>query len=362
VPGSLDRPGQPHAPDGAGADQRARRLPPERFDQPGPADRPASGDEPARWSRADLRQRLERLPPGHPSSLGNDDPDPDEWTDIEDDRPMPRENAEPDRTAPHEAEPDRQPDDAKRDYWSEVPRFLRASADHERRWPEKRTTTAVDRSHDPDGSWRGDGNQYLDPDQHTQTNEEIARVRQTEESLTEHIGEAERDNACGGWLEGLEFRRKGDDRLKEKMAGELEITPAMKPEDAIKKINDAIRYTFCFESSSYADGYWDMKQRLEAREYQMVYSKNHWRDDPEYKGINTRWATSDGHRFEVQFHTTESFHAKQQVTHRSYERLRNPLTQNEERGELEEFQREVSHWIPVPQGAHDIPDYFVKGR
>ena len=44
----------------------------------------------------------------------------------------------------------------------------------------------------------------------------------------------------------------------------------------------------------------------------MIYSKNHWRDDPEYKGINTRWITPEGQRFEVQFHTAESFHAKQQ--------------------------------------------------
>ena len=59
----------------------------------------------------------------------------------------------------------------------------------------------------------------------------------------------------------------------------------------------------------------------------MIYSKNHWRDDPEYKGINTRWVTPEGQRYEVQFHTAESFHAKQQVTHEAYERLRNPLTQ-----------------------------------
>ena len=44
----------------------------------------------------------------------------------------------------------------------------------------------------------------------------------------------------------------------------------------------------------------------------------------EYKGINTRWVTQEGQRFEVQFHTSESFHAKQNVTHDAYERLRNP--------------------------------------
>ncbi len=57
----------------------------------------------------------------------------------------------------------------------------------------------------------------------------------------------------------------------------------------------------------------------------MYLSKNSW-GNLEYKGINTRWVTRGGQRFEVQFHTPESFHAKQNITHVSYERIRNPLT------------------------------------
>ena len=94
----------------------------------------------------------------------------------------------------------------------------------------------------------------------------------------------------------------------------------------------------------------------------MIYSKNHWRDDPEYKGVNTRWVTAENQRFEVQFHTAESFYAKQELTHKSYERLRNPLTQDEERQELRSFQREVCSWIPVPEDATTIPDYYLKGH
>ena len=136
----------------------------------------------------------------------------------------------------------------------------------------------------------------------------------------------------------------------------------MTPKEAINKLNDAIRYTFCFESANYANGYRDVKQQLEARKYRMVYGKNHWRDDPEYKGINTRWVTPEGQRFEVQFHTPESYHAKQEVTHGSYERLRNPLTEDEERSELEAFQREVCSWVTVPEGAREIADYGMRGH
>jgi hypothetical protein len=94
----------------------------------------------------------------------------------------------------------------------------------------------------------------------------------------------------------------------------------------------------------------------------MIYSKNHWRDDMDYKGINTRWVTPEGQRYEVQFHTAESFHAKQQITHKAYERLRNPLTHDDERQELRAFQREVCSWIATPDGVAAIEDYRREGR
>jgi hypothetical protein len=269
-----------------------------------------------------LQHRLERLPPGHPS-----------------------------------AAPDSAPDKPERSYWSEVPRFLRAWADHLRRWPDNRQATTVDRSRDPDGSWRGDGNQYLDPDQHAQAKDMIAGLQQAEKSLTQDMQAADRENPCGGWLSGTEFRLKGEERLKEKIAEKIEHEPGRTPTEALREISDAIRYTFCFEPDNYADGYKDLRQRLEASEYRMIYCRNHWRDDPEYKGINTRWETPEGQRFEVQFHTAESFHAKQQVTHGSYERSRNRLTGRGERLEIEAFHRDVCALIAVPSEVQGIADY-----
>jgi hypothetical protein len=128
----------------------------------------------------------------------------------------------------------------------------------------------------------------------------------------------------------------------------------------VEEIPDAIRFTFCAQAENYTEGYHDIKDRLESCGYEMYQCKNLW-SDPEYKGINTRWATQEGQRFEVQFHTPESFHAKQELTHECYERIRNPLTSIDERRELKAFQREVSSWIRVPDGTTDIPDYRKKG-
>jgi hypothetical protein len=337
VPGSADRPGRSHAPDQPDASEMPGQLrtasprsEPDRADEARPADaaRDRSGDERVPWSRADLQQRLERLPPGHPSS-------PDQGRD----------------------EPEREPDAPKRNYWTEVPRFLQAWTDHMRKWPAERAAVPVDRSSDPEGSWRGDSGQYLDPEQHAQARDVIAEVQQSEETLTKRMGQAEQLNAGGAWLAGLEHCRKGEDRLKEKIAEKIEHEPDRTPAEAVREINDAIRYTFCFEPGKYTDGYWDIKQRLEANRFIMIYSKNHWRDDPEYKGVNTRWITAEGQRFEVQFHTAESFHAKQEVTHQAYERSRNRLTGRSERRELEAFQREVCTFITMPARVESIPDY-----
>ncbi len=64
---------------------------------------------------------------------------------------------------------------------------MHAWADHLRTWPDNRETTKLDRSEDPDGSWRGDGNQYLNPDQHDQAREVIAGVQEDEKDVTKSM-------------------------------------------------------------------------------------------------------------------------------------------------------------------------------
>jgi hypothetical protein len=316
-----------------GADDVPWRLRPASPDSPMAADRDhdperlASDDRshPERWSRAELRGRLERLPVGHPSAVRADAPERDQQR------------------------PDRQAETAERNYWSEVPRFDRAWTDHVRRWPAEQPAPA-------------DPAVHLSPEQRGQVEEVIAGVRRAEEPLTKRIAEAGRDNAGHGWLEGLEFRLKGEERLNEKIADLLGTgAPDATTKEIAQQIPDAIRYTFCANPDSYNDAYWAVKGRLEACGYSMYYSQNHWRK-AQYKGINTRWVTPEGQRFEVQFHTPDSFHAKQSLTHVSYERLRSSLTTDSERRDLRSFQEDVCSWITAPTGAADLPNYREEGR
>jgi hypothetical protein len=248
----------------------------------------------------------------------------------------------------------------RRRYWDEVPRFFDSWAEHQKKWPADRQP-AVDRSADPPGSYRSDGGLYLNPERHAAALAAIEQAREAEPMMSADMQRVERENRHGGWLEGFKNRLKSDDRFKEKIAeGLATIGPDARPEELLQQVPDAIRYTLCLRLETYSRGYYDIKERLESLGYEMYQAKNSWSAE-EYKGINTRWVTGAGQRFEVQIHTRESFHAKQYVTHDAYERIRNPLTTDDERGELEAFQREVSSRIEVPEGATDIPDFKKEG-
>jgi hypothetical protein len=246
-------------------------------------------------------------------------------------------------------------------YWNEVPRFRRMWADHEGRWPKDRQAAAtMDGAIDPPGSHRSKGGFDLSPERQAETTDAISRARKAEPAISADAQTAEKENTCGGWLEGFKFRLKDDDRLKEKVAEQLEAEPEKTSGEALRKIPDAIRYTFCFQPENYVRGYYDIKARLESHGHEMYLSNNSW-SSREYKGVNTRWVTQEGQPFEVQFHTPEGFHAKQYITHESYERIRNPMTSRHELRELHAFQRAVSSQIEIPDGATGIPDYKKEG-
>jgi hypothetical protein len=286
------------------------------------------------------------------------------------DRPSAREVADPDeRGRAYEAvwaqvsaetrdgpEPG-QPADGndRRSFWDEVPRFQKMWAEHQKDWPEAQRP-AVDRTADPNGSYRSDGGFYLSPERHAETVAAFGRAREAEPTLSADVQRVERESRYGAWLEGFEFKLKGEDRFKEKIAERLEGKPDKPSAEILRQVPDAIRYTFCVRGETYYRGYYDIKERLESRGYQMYESRNSW-DAAEYKGINTRWVTPEGQRFEIQFHTPESFHAKHHITHGAYQRARNPLTTDDEREELKAFQGEVCSYVQAPEGARNIPDF-----
>jgi hypothetical protein len=332
-----------------------------------PADRlPELGrhpaDPPLRFADDDdkLTSRLKLLPPAHPSAL-RDAPKARSSADIGT-RPT-------DGSRGHASDRPAVTDDAympKPPLWPNVARFRQLWAEHVRRWPDargperKHTDAERRRPDDPAGSWRGCGDQYLGPDANAEADHVIGTLQRCEPAVTGLLRSIERENKHGGSLVGLEHRLKGAERLKEKIADKMAVKPGSSPADGARGIADAVRYTFCFGEDNYVRGCDDVSTRLAANGYELLYKRNHWLSDLQYKGVNCRWRVPDGSLFELQFHTAESLFAKEQVTHPAYERARRPTTSRSEALALTAFQKAVCDMVTVPAGISDIADHNVR--
>ena len=230
--------------------------------------------------------------------------------------------------------------------------------EYQRRWPPEERPP-VDRSTDPPGSWRGDGNRTLDRATNSRVEAACDRVTEREEEKISPALRAAESQDPDRHLMGFEHRLKGRDRIKEKVCRSIKNF-GRSPEQAVSHVPDAIRYTFQYQEARYTQGVLADITRLKDQGFELDKLKNSWSDE-QYKGINSQWIEPDsGQRFEVQFHTRISFEAKQ-LTHSAYERLRTGQPDKFEQMVLEAFQEKVTAEIPVPLGAESIPDFPKRG-
>jgi hypothetical protein len=331
---------------------------------PGAADLAGRRDDPDRppdqapdHSPGRLQQRLDNLPDGHPSSPRNEDGSlrapavslkdlelPDAYTPIE-------------TEAPPDTE-DQPPSDATSDTWrKEVPGFKTAWEGHLERWPETDHPPAGGFD-DQTGLWRSEAGLPLTKEQLADTDKILDQVKEVEFRVTRMMKSVE-TAVPGATLVGLDNRLKGEDRFREKVAYEKALEPDEQVSEIIDRIPDKIRYTYQLNPERYTDGYWDSHTQLTHQGNELVRCKNAW-EDQEYKGINTRWLSTEGQIFEVQFHTPSSFEAKQ-LTHPAYERIRTRGGLGAELPQLEDFQRAVTSRVEIPDRAETIPDYHKEG-
>jgi hypothetical protein len=253
---------------------------------------------------ADLRARMDRLPPGHPSA------------------------------ADYPGRPS-----AESTWRHAMAGFAEAWQRHQERWPRtdqrperKQPTTPVERE-------LADG---------------CEKIQAAEREITGRLQSIEARQS-DRTLAGLKFCLKARERVIEKATEYLHEMPGFTSTQALAMVPDPVRYTFTYEADNYSDGVVADIDHLKTSGFEMLKLKNFW-DDPDYKGINSQWRdTWTGQRFEVQFHTAISFECKQ-LTHGAYERLRNPatITDRRELTELHKLQREVTAQIPLPPGANYI--------
>ena len=205
-----------------------------------------------------------------------------------------------------------------------------------------------------------DGDRRLNPEASAEVERCCGQIREIAENVITPAMRAIESEDPDRHLTGLEHCLKGTDRIKEKVADAMRYK-GRSPEEAIATLKDTVRFTLSYGEQRYTSGVIEDCQRLMDRGFRAFDRVNSWEKD-EYKGINSRWRDPEsGLLFEVQFHTRASFEAKQ-LTHAAYERLRNSLTADIERNELQDFQRKVSAEIPVPPRVADIEDYSPEQR
>lgn len=226
-------------------------------------------------------------------------------------------------------------------------------AEYLRKWPPSERASP-DKPAEP-GAWRGEGNRELDRAANDQVEAACDKIADLERDKITPAMRAIESQDPDRHLVGLDKCLKGRERIKEKVHDnmtELDFSA----EEAISIVPDAIRYTFQYRETYYTQGVWAEIGRLKEQGFELHSLRNTWSDD-QYRGINSQWIEPDtGQRFEVQFHTSISYEAKQ-LTHDAYERLRTHQADKLEQMVLEAFQKKVTGEVPIPPGAVDVPDY-----
>lgn len=186
--------------------------------------------------------------------------------------------------------------------------------------------------------------------------EEAAKIADTicglaaekEKEITPLLQSMENDSRK---LIGLEYRLKTPESTARKLllnAHDMEISL----EEAADTVKDALRYTFCLADEAYTDGVDEILKVLDERGFTFDKVKNYWGSEG-YKGINTNPVTPDGFVFEIQFHTQDSYDAKEVKTHALYEIVRSEESSEAEKEEASAKQLEIFATVPVPEGAAD---------
>ncbi len=182
------------------------------------------------------------------------------------------------------------------------------------------------------GSWEGQGQPRF---QWTQAQKpEQAGIRQLEEpgrQLASRAQEAEKKITplidklaltMDGTIRGREYRLKTEESLLRKMNEAYLANPALEPDKVASDIKDSVRYTMEFPDNTYTMKVSESLDALQKEGHTPVKAKNYWEQDDPYQGINVTMKSPEGHLWELQFHTPESYDLKQNKTHPVYEQFR----------------------------------------
>ncbi|OQB15006.1 MAG: hypothetical protein BWY15_00821 [Firmicutes bacterium ADurb.Bin193] len=151
---------------------------------------------------------------------------------------------------------------------------------------------------------------------------------------------------------GLEFRIKSKESYLRK------IKSNYRPDGNEYEIKDILRYTYISPPETLTGKTIKSIDEFDKMGYNTIGVKNSWlRDYDPYNGINTIITAPNGQKFEMQYHTPESFALKNGALHKLYEKQR--LIKDDEHPEYTRLQKEMfelSKGLEKPNNIEKVKD------
>lgn len=154
---------------------------------------------------------------------------------------------------------------------------------------------------------------------------------------------------------GLEYRLKSKDSFLRKVGTKSghSLDP-QRIKDTISSTDDVIRYTYQDNALSLTSSYKNVAKALQEKGYEVVEVKNHWlnKGNP-YNGINCTFRSPGNQKFEIQFHTPESYGVKDRM-HKDYEAWRLLSASSPEAIALRRKMMEQSRGMEIPANIEEV--------
>lgn len=149
-------------------------------------------------------------------------------------------------------------------------------------------------------------------------------------------------------MEGLEYRIKGRESYLRK------IESKYSPDGNTYEVKDILRYTYTAAPENLVEC---MQKAIEAYRnmgYNTIEVKNYWlnKRNP-YNGVNTTVKAPNGQKFEIQYHTPESYRIKDTM-HGLYEKWRVLDPTIKEAIELRKQMHQMSYSMEVPRNISEV--------
>jgi 2'-5' RNA ligase len=177
----------------------------------------------------------------------------------------------------------------------------------------------------------------------------VAMAEATEPRTTPLLADIAKAN--GGEMVGLDFRFKKPEGVLDKIRRKAE-KDEIDPREVL--INDALRYTVALPADQYVDGTQQIIDALREAGFDLPDDKikNSWGMRDGYNGINATFTDPvSGAVVELQFHTPESFEAKEHGTHADYEIVRDMSNPEKKRRAAYRRMVTIADNIPFPDDS-----------